>query len=358
MSEGTQVAAARIGTEPFPSCHLCGATGAILYRGLRDCGRGVAGSWDLKRCPEPGCGLAWLDPMPREAEIGKAYQSYYTHAVPTTAAPAPGRIGRLMNRAGAAYLQGRFGYRQGLGSPTLRWFYLPAAALLSVLPGGRDFVEGLACFLRAPQPGGRLLEVGFGNPSTLMTMRELGWDVVGVETDPVSVANARALGLDARQGALEAHAFPDASFDVVYASHVLEHVHDPLDLLRECYRVLKPGGAVVMTTPNLASWGHRRFGADWVLLDAPRHLMLFSPRNARALLHKAGFRAGRVRSTARLSFMYFGMTELYRRLGGLDGVTSWPNWVRRRAIVQHVIENLLMLVNPQAGEELLLIAKK
>ena len=361
MSEGTQVAATTIGTESFPSCHLCGAIGTILYRGLHDCARSVAGSWDLKQCPEPDCGLVWMDPMPTEAEIGKAYQSYYTHGGSggnTASAPAPGRIDRLMNRAGAAYLQGKLGYRRGLGSPKLRWFYLPAAALLSVLPGSRDFTEGLACFVPAPPPGGRLLEIGFGNASSLLTMRELGWDVVGVETDPVSVANSQALGLDTRQGALETHAFPDASFDVVYASHVLEHVHDPLSLIRECHRVLKPGGSLVITTPNMASWGHHRFGASWVLLDAPRHLMLFSPKNAQSILQKAGFRTWRVRSTARLAFMYFGMTELYRKLGGLDGVTVWPAWVSRRAYIQHIIENLLMTVKPHAGDELLMIAKK
>jgi 2-polyprenyl-3-methyl-5-hydroxy-6-metoxy-1,4-benzoquinol methylase len=297
--------------------------------------------------------------MPREAEIGKAYKSYYTHAVPAATAPTPGRLGRLMNRAGAAYLQGKFGYRQGLGSPMLRWFYPAAAALFSIVPGGRDLIETAVCFLRAPEPGGRLLEVGFGDGSTLARMREMGWSVVGIETDPVSVANTRALGLDTRQGALKEHAFPDASFDAIYASHVLEHVHDPLALLQECRRILKPGGSVVMTTPNLASWGHRRFKDGWIPLDPPRHVMLFSPRNLRTLIGKAGFRTARVRSTARVAFLYFGMSELNRRLGRLDGLSGpWPAWAVRRAVAQHTLENLLMVVDPHAGDELLFIAKK
>src|SRR5581483_3791089 len=173
------------------------------------------------RCPAPGCGLVWLDPMPRESEIGKAYQSYYTHGTPAPAPPAPGRLARLFQRVGSAYLQGRFGYRQGVGSSKLRWFYLPAAVFFRVLPAGRDLIESAACYLRAPEPGGRLLEIGFGDGSTIARMRELGWAVVGIETDPVSVANTRALGLDTRQGTLKAHAFPDASFDAIYASHVL-----------------------------------------------------------------------------------------------------------------------------------------
>jgi SAM-dependent methyltransferase len=349
-----------IATEPLPTCHLCSSSGVLLYQGVPDCGRGVAGTWDLKRCPQPGCGLVWLDPMPREDEIGKAYQSYYTHTTPsTTGAPAPGRIARLMSLAGTAYLQGKFGYRKGLGSAKLRWFYPLASVLFSLMPGGRDYVEGMVCFLRAPQPGGRLLEIGFGNAGTLVGMRELGWDVVGIETDPVSVANSRALGLDTRQGALKSHAFPDESFDAIYASHVLEHVHDPLGLLQECRRILKPGGTVVMTTPNLASWGHHRFGAGWVPLDPPRHLMLFEPGNLRTLLRKAGFGTVRVRSTGRVSFLYFGMSELNRRDGSLAGGSAgWPSWVVRRAVIQHTIENLLMVAKPDAGDELVMIARK
>jgi SAM-dependent methyltransferase len=360
MPQASETAAAQIGTDPFPNCHLCGATGVPFYRGLQDCIRTVAGTWDLKRCPDPNCGLAWLDPMPREEEIGKAYKSYYTHAVPGAApAPTPGRLAQLTQMLGAAYLQGKFGYRQGLGSPTLRWFYPVAAALYSIMPGGRDLVETAVCFLRAPQPGGRFLEVGFGDGSTLARMRELGWSVVGIEVDPVSVANTRSLGLDTREGPLKSHAFPDASFDAIYASHVVEHVHDPLGLLQECLRILKPGGTVVMTTPNLASWGHRRFKADWVPLDSPRHLMLFTPQTLRTLVGKAGFRTVGVRSTARVAFLYFGMSELYRRLGRLDRLSGpWPKWAVRRATIQHIIENLLMVVNPQAGDELLLMAKK
>jgi SAM-dependent methyltransferase len=359
MTTEIEARSRQISTDPYPNCHLCGATGDPLYTGLQDCVRGVAGSWDLKRCPEPGCGLVWLDPMPREAEIGKAYQAYYTHSAPTAQQPTPGRIGRLTNRLGAAYLQGRYGYQKAVGSPMLRWLYLPAVALFSVMPGWRDAIDASVCFLPAPRPGGRLLEVGFGNGGTLLWMRELGWDVVGIEADPVAVENSRMMGLDTRLGGLKAHAFPDASFDAIYASHVLEHVHDPLGLLEECRRILKPGGVVVMLTPNLAGWGHRRFRGDWALLDSPRHIMLFSPKNARTILQKAGFRTRRVRTSARAAFVYFAMTELNRRLGRLDGLSGgWPAWAMRRGYVQHVIENLLMTVNPLLGDELVLMAKK
>ncbi len=71
-------------------------------------------------------------------------------------------------------------------------------------------------------------------------------------------------------------------------THVIEHVHDPVDLLRECGRVLRPGGRMMVETPNAESSGHRLFGIAWHGLDAPRHLYLFSPTSLLVCAQKAG----------------------------------------------------------------------
>lgn len=68
-----------IRTRPYPNCYLCSTLGKPLYQGLKDCLFGAAGEWNLKKCPNPECGLVWLDPMPIEEDIHKAYQNYYTH---------------------------------------------------------------------------------------------------------------------------------------------------------------------------------------------------------------------------------------------------------------------------------------
>ena len=62
-----------------PDCALCGVKGEPLYQDLKDRLFGVPGKWNLKKCPNPDCGLIWLDPMPLEEDIGKAYIRYYTH---------------------------------------------------------------------------------------------------------------------------------------------------------------------------------------------------------------------------------------------------------------------------------------
>ncbi|HTE62607.1 MAG TPA: methyltransferase domain-containing protein, partial [Solirubrobacteraceae bacterium] len=272
----------RIGTRPRPACPLCSARGALRHDRLHDRLFGVPGAWSLARCPAAGCGALWLDPAPVAEDIGKAYRNYYTHAhePPPRSRPFLGALAAMRR----AHLRARLGYPARADR-----LAAAAAALLRVVPGGRDAMDDTACHLPAPAPGARLLEVGFGTGDQLVRMRELGWQVSGVDIDPVVVAAARERGLDVHHGELAARGFPDGCFDAVYLSHVVEHVLDPVALLRECCRVLAPGGRLVAITPNVESRGHGVFGADWFGLDPPRHLVLFSPAALRAAATAAGF---------------------------------------------------------------------
>ena len=69
-----------IGSRPNPTCVVCGAPGEVLYAGLRDRLFSAPGEWNIKRCSNTSCGLLWLDPMPLETEVWKAYENYYTHS--------------------------------------------------------------------------------------------------------------------------------------------------------------------------------------------------------------------------------------------------------------------------------------
>ncbi len=68
-----------IRTRPCPNCYLCGEPGELLYDNLEDRLFDAPGKWTLRRCASQDCGLVWLDPMPLEKEISKAYSKYYTH---------------------------------------------------------------------------------------------------------------------------------------------------------------------------------------------------------------------------------------------------------------------------------------
>ena len=72
-------------------------------------------------------------------------------------------------------------------------------------------------------------------------------------------------------------------------SHVVEHVHNPLELLKGCYQLLKKGGYLWLETPNILSIGHKDFKENWLPLDPPRHLMLFNVDSLQKGLYEAGF---------------------------------------------------------------------
>jgi len=82
--------------------------------------------------------------------------------------------------------------------------------------------------------------------------------VTGIDASRNALEKARSRGLDARLGNLdEPLALPDASFDVVFAGEIIEHVMNADAFAGEVYRVLRPGGTFVVTTPNLAALGRR-----------------------------------------------------------------------------------------------------
>ncbi len=220
--------------------------------------------------------------MPLPAEIGKAYANYYTHQAPV--ARRSGLAGRLVQASERSYLAGKYGYRDDAGGLLFRVL----SKLFYLLPVYRQGVDGEVRFLPSV-PGGRLLDVGCGSGEWLSAMREKGWRVAGTDFDENAVKTARQKGVDVVCGDLAQQNFPADHFDAVTLSHVIEHVPDPLATMVECFRILKPGGKLVLLTPNTASLSHKFFKQDWRGLEPPRHLHVFSFKSMRRALGRAGF---------------------------------------------------------------------
>ena len=121
-------------------------------------------------------------------------------------------------------------------------------------------------------------------------MAEQGWQVTGLDAAVGAVARVRDQGLFALEGSLPHPHLRAASFDVVTMWHSLEHVHAPLAILREAFRLLVPGGKLVVAVPNRASWAATAFGPVWFGLDLPRHLTHFDPETLAKMLTASGFR--------------------------------------------------------------------
>ena len=160
---------------------------------------------------------------------------------------------------------GRISRRSSQRNIAARALLLPAAKRDAILS-----VAGLS-----PAAGGTLLDVGCGNGEFITRMRSLGWKVSGVDPDPAAVAFGQSNGLDIFTGMI-ADVPETLRYDVVVLNHVIEHVADPVSLLQECGKRLRPGvGRLVITTPNINSFGHHRFGKFWRGLEVPRHFTVF-----------------------------------------------------------------------------------
>ena len=134
-----------------------------------------------------------------------------------------------------------------------------------------------------------MLDVGCGSGAYAAAMRTRGWSVRGTEFDPTAAGTARTKhGIVVDIGDLAAIAYPDAAFDAIPARHVLEHVQEPVGFLAECWRILRPGGRLVVVTPNVDSLGHRHFAERWRGLEQPRHLFLYGSTSLRAMFGRVG----------------------------------------------------------------------
>ena len=125
--------------------------------------------------------------------------------------------------------------------------------------------------LRRRRPGA-VLDIGCGRGHFLNALRQRGWTCTGTELSDTAALHAReTLALDVRVGPFQAGMFPDATFDVVYLWHVLEHIPATHDSLIAVQRLLRTGGMLVVALPNLASWQARVCRYGWFHLDLPRH---------------------------------------------------------------------------------------
>ena len=131
---------------------------------------------------------------------------------------------------------------------------------------------------RAPFTGLRLLDIGCGGGLLCEPMARLGFSATGVDASERNIAVAAAhaneggLAIDYRAGAVEdLLASGEAGFDVVLNMEVIEHVADPGAFLRDCARLLNPGGLMILATLNrtLASLALAKIAAEYVLRWLP-----------------------------------------------------------------------------------------
>lgn len=323
-------------TIPYPNCPLCGSSGEILFSGLEDRLFGAQGEWSISLCSNTlDCGLLWLNPRPLEEDIFKAYVTYYTH-------PTASGVKSLRSRLKSSVLD----------------LVVYALALCSSMTTERRNVADLHLNELVP---GRLLEIGCGDGSFLSRMKNLGWEVEGVDFDAMAAESAKEkFNVEVKVGRLEDMHYPEGAFDAVTLRHVIEHVFDPVKTMREVSRILKPGGTAVLLTPNTKSLGLQTFGVNWRGLEPPRHIHLFSPNTLASVARKSGLEVVRSYSTAANAWVVLlASMQLAEGNPELNGMLYRPSMkMVLKSLWMHYREALINRRLHNVGEECVLVARR
>ncbi len=314
---------------------MCGGVGHTLYAALRDRLFTAPGSWNLRQCVNSACQMTWLDPMPVEEDLHLLYPAdYYTHQRSGHAGDVDQRTDQLridlpnarvvrpafkrLVKDGA--ISALYGSHQHGCSGAREQVARALGKCLALVPTLQRSIGEKVLWV-SKMPGDQtLLDVGCGNGRFLNEMRRGGWNVVGVEPDETAVRAARsAHGLEVYHGVLEQVELPANTFDVITMGHVIEHLFDPIRTLRVARSLLKPGGRLMVLTPNASGWGSRRFREDWVGWDPPRHLFIFTPHSLAAAVQSAGFDDICVRTSGRQAPWVWQVSRTIQRQGSCPG---------------------------------------
>ena len=332
-----------------PSCPVCISDGLETYGALRDRLFGAPGTWAMVRCANHDCGMYWLNPAPLREDLPVAYRGYYTHSQPEQAVRSAGL--RLDVRD--AYLSRRLGYppRKGALARVMSRF-------VPLMPEREQ--SWLYTYFYLPWvANGHVLEIGCGSGWQLERMKQAGWHTKGLDFDPQAAEAARRRGLDVEVGDVRDMGLAAGTYDAIVMAHVLEHVFDPVGLLAECKRLLKPGGRLVSITPNGRSLGHRVFKSSWRGLEPPRHIAVFTPKGLRLACQRAGLHVERIDVTARDAANLLLASERTRR-APTDSQIEKPQFGKQPPFVLRAFASLERLGNAFGlgwGEELVVTAR-
>jgi 2-polyprenyl-3-methyl-5-hydroxy-6-metoxy-1,4-benzoquinol methylase len=180
---------------------------------------------------------------------------------------------------------------------------------------------------------GKLLDIGAGTGDFLLVAKESGWNTIGIE--PSEKANAIAVKKGVEFSAtieeLESH-----SFDVITMWHVLEHVPNLENQIKELKRLVKPNGTIIIAVPNFKSYDAKYYGKFWAAYDVPIHFWHFSKTAIKLLFEKEEIKLEKVLPMKFDSFYVSLLSEKYKN-GKMSFINAFwigfvSNWKANRSL--------------------------
>jgi SAM-dependent methyltransferase len=204
-----------------------------------------------------------------------------------------------------------------------------------------DYFEHKLNFLaRQQKEYGKLLDVGCGAGIFMERARKRGWEVYGVDSSSSACNYSRKLGFKVKKSRFEDVVYNPARFDVITIFQTIEHLEDPVAVLKKAKGLLNPKGILVVTTPNRQSLLGKVLKRRWFGYFNKEHLYFFNKRSFQEVLRQAGFTNVNIRLSngkllspewvfTRLSDYYYGHKSRAKKLIDLTRpYLKYFNWIK------------------------------
>jgi len=241
------------------NCVICKTNKYTILFENHDRLHGKDGIFNVVQCNS--CGLIYLNPRPMENYIGDYYPDIYE--------PYNTSLENFYIKLHLSLLTSYYRNKKNFA----------------------DYFKSILCqMLFNPIPikykGTRILDIGCGNGVFLYGLKNNDFDVYGIDMSEKAVDFAQnTLGLNnVKLSSINKLEYQDEFFDVITMNHVIEHLYNPENVIKEIDRILKKDGLLVISTPNSDSINFKLFKEYWFPLETPRHLNLFNHSTIQKLL--------------------------------------------------------------------------
>jgi SAM-dependent methyltransferase len=240
------------------TCKICGGQLAAFIKDIFDDRHGFVGRFDIYRCTI--CGFGQTIPEIPVDRIGEIYTDYYP-------------------RKNIINIDEVKKQRVEIMSPIRRW-------LLGVNNTAHYHIR----------KGTKVLDMGCGDCTSVREINAFGAEAYGIEPDQNISELVSTLKLNVHIGLFNEIPYPADYFHFITMSQVLEHIHDPIELLKSFQRILKDDGQVIIGVPNMDSQLRKKYGPRWLNWHVPYHINHFTSKSLRMLAEKSGFKVHKIRT--------------------------------------------------------------